>query len=640
MAEWNNDSVFYCKAVVGSRSLHNVPEKATDYDKERSEVVSSDRFLERMRFLFGLLVRFRFRKDKRVAMKKGLGKAGAKAGGFLYNLMTGVVLLLFSILVCYLFFLAGFSTATTNVTEHTWLIADSFWLQFGIAMAFSVVVIAIGKTAPVKAFLEKTESDKKYYLRTKWILLEILLLLGKAWVLYLRKTPVADQAAVLQASIAWMQGDFSMLAPGAYLGVYPVQLGLVSILWGLWHIAGSGNVLFFQMSNALALMLLFHGFVKIEEDAGRKKIVGILTIVFGILFTPLLMYTTFFYGTLWGLCLSVQSFSAVQRFLLRGYQILDGVVAVLLMLLAIIFKSNYMIFLLAAMGYIFLSWLTNRKLCVFLLLAAFALTLVAGTKAPKLFTEALSHEKVSRGASSLSWIAMGMQENASFYDGWWNGFNSDTYFDNGNDTDAQNVVVKAEIARRVTGFQNDPLYALSFFARKNASQWNNPDFGAMNVNTSMGTDGTAEHQKTVAGIFNVRRAHNLQLFMNAEIFLILFLVLVFLICGESRRGEVLLYFITIIGGFIFHTAWEAKAQYTMPYMVLLLPVAALGIHAAAETVDNFSLKEKKSFLLPAVLGGIVAFAIIIGTGRLGAWQNIIFPAPDTQVYQIFLEENG
>ena len=45
--------------------------------------------------------------------------------------------------------------------------------------------------------------------------------------------------------------------------------------------------------------------------------------------------------------------------------------------------------------------------------------------------------------------------------------------------------------------------------------------------------------------------------------------------GTSDASE-LLYITALIGGFLFHTFWEAKCQYTLPYFILLIPLAVIG----------------------------------------------------------------
>ena len=42
--------------------------------------------------------------------------------------------------------------------------------------------------------------------------------------------------------------------------------------------------------------------------------------------------------------------------------------------------------------------------------------------------------------------------------------------------------------------------------------------------------------------------------------------------------------LVILGGFAFHTFWEAKSQYIFPYFVILLPYGAAGISDIVDTM--------------------------------------------------------
>lgn len=45
---------------------------------------------------------------------------------------------------------------------------------------------------------------------------------------------------------------------------------------------------------------------------------------------------------------------------------------------------------------------------------------------------------------------------------------------------------------------------------------------------------------------------------------------------EELSPEMLLLMTVFVGGFVFHAFWEAKGQYTLPYFVLLIPLAVQG----------------------------------------------------------------
>ena len=43
------------------------------------------------------------------------------------------------------------------------------------------------------------------------------------------------------------------------------------------------------------------------------------------------------------------------------------------------------------------------------------------------------------------------------------------------------------------------------------------------------------------------------------------------------KPEQLVLLLIFLGGFAFHTIWEAKSDYVLPYFVLLIPYAAAGL---------------------------------------------------------------
>ena len=58
---------------------------------------------------------------------------------------------------------------------------------------------------------------------------------------------------------------------------------------------------------------------------------------------------------------------------------------------------------------------------------------------------------------------------------------------------------------------------------------------------------------------------------------------------RSRRLEDVLIPTVLIGGFLYHTVCEAKSQYIIPYLVLLLPLAAYG---AATVLSRIPIRRK------------------------------------------------
>ena len=62
---------------------------------------------------------------------------------------------------------------------------------------------------------------------------------------------------------------------------------------------------------------------------------------------------------------------------------------------------------------------------------------------------------------------------------------------------------------------------------------------------------------------------------------------------ENITNEDCLLTTIFIGGFLFHTFWEAKGQYTLPYFTLLIPLAIQGYGIAVRA----GMKGEKQALL-------------------------------------------
>ena len=46
---------------------------------------------------------------------------------------------------------------------------------------------------------------------------------------------------------------------------------------------------------------------------------------------------------------------------------------------------------------------------------------------------------------------------------------------------------------------------------------------------------------------------------------------------KNLSNDILLLVICFIGGFLFHTIWEAKSRYIIPYIIVLMPITAIAL---------------------------------------------------------------
>ena len=48
-----------------------------------------------------------------------------------------------------------------------------------------------------------------------------------------------------------------------------------------------------------------------------------------------------------------------------------------------------------------------------------------------------------------------------------------------------------------------------------------------------------------------------------------------------------------LGGFGFHVLWEAKSRYIIPYVLILIPVASMGISSFVEILEG-KIKNRRN----------------------------------------------
>ena len=342
------------------------------------------------------------------------------------RLSEGVVAVLFAAVLFGLLFLAGVSTAVIDPRERTYLIQDSIWLNLLAAFIFSLTVYYVGtKSARCRNFAARINSDEAYSSRCRKIALYVIGAVGLLFVLIVQKTPGADQYIICDLANAWMEKDYSSLLPGGwqgYLEMWPRQLGIVLILYFAAYLFGTYNYLVFQICNVLGLVFLLKGFADISDQSGNSRTCGLTVIIAGGLFLPLLAYTSFVYGNILGLALSVNALKYAGRYC-DGYRLADGIKSVLLIFAAVLVKNNYLIFLIGLILYVLLMFLKQPTLRRALLGLAMVLVFLVhvDNSFARWATKAVTGQDAGKGMSSLAWVAMGLQGGPR-YNGWYNDY--------------------------------------------------------------------------------------------------------------------------------------------------------------------------------------------------------------------------
>ena len=311
--------------------------------------------------------------------------------------------------------------------------------------------------------------------------------------------------------------------------------------------------------------------------------------------------------------------------------IFTGFGSILFLTLSVMLRKNSLIPVIAVLLVLLFEALRpgrNGKMRLGLLIMAVCLAVTSVGILPLIQKcyEKKAGNTLSSGVTAMSYLAMGMQE-ASRGCGWYNGFNIDTYDTAGMDTALANEISRLAIDERLTYFREHPGYTADFYLHKHLSQWADGTYASRQATLATYGGRSAFFKEVYEGSLSGGYIEWCNAWQN-----VLYLgVLVFCIdslkkrrkskvvghmadqtaghtagCtadhmadqldadqlgadqhgadqhGADRHGADRLYIyvglIAVLGGFLFHTFWEANSRYIFSYSLLLMPYCGAGVY--------------------------------------------------------------
>lgn len=527
-------------------------------------------------------------------MSKGTGRIS----DILFSIYRYIVLGIFLFINIWLFLLSIFSTSrlTQDANEYTYYTRDYFWLHILILAALAAFVYFLVNRRILQHINAYYTRNKKAYIKARNMCLIIIGIIGAAWVLLTQSHAGADQYYVLKAAEGLRNGDYSAFQYDGYIAKYTNQIGLLFIEYLIGFIVGDYNYIFWQLLNVVMVVFTYKLFSDILALFNMPRLACLLAPVSGILFFPWTLYSVFIYGNVAGLFFAALSFKYALLFIDsadKKCSVKHLLISGLAMMLSVMVKNNYLIFMIALIIYTVAEMLRRRNIQIILLSFAVIAGFCMQAVIPKLVIEKITGCDLNNGASSWAWIDMGLRPNAgtTYADGWYNGQIAALYENNGYDTKKEAVAVKEEIKAYLELYRNDSKALVSFLSKKVASQWNNPEFQCFWITNVRGTN--IRQSGLITGILSVKDNSAHMNYLNILQSLILFGSLLYAIDAFFRKafaGATVLP-LTFIGGFIFHIFWEGKCQYTLPYFMILIPLCIMGYYNMAKRITDTS-KER------------------------------------------------
>ena len=456
--------------------------------------------------------------------------------------------------------------------------------------------------------------------------LTFVFVIGVLLILFGRTVPAADALSVYNAAAEWILGNTDIIHPTvSYLSYYPQQIGLMAfleLLLRIWNLTGLSAPAWHFIKLVYVCLLcgaIWFQYLSLQYlwPENYKKI-SCCYLVLVCCNLPMIMYSSFVYG-------EIPSFAALAvgcYLLLRllgssSRMLFTGLGSILFLTLSVMLRKNSLIPIIAVLLVLLFEALRpgrNGKMRLGLLIMAICLAVTSVGILP--LTQKIYEKKagntLSSGVTAMSYLAMGMQE-ASRGCGWYNGFNIDTYDTAGMDTALANEISRLAIDERLAYFREHPGYTADFYLHKHLSQWADGTYASRQATLATYGGRSSFFKEVYEGSLSGGYIEWCNAWQN-----VLYLgVMVFCIDSLKKRRKskvvghmadqtaghttgctadrlyVYVGLIAVLGGFLFHTFWEANSRYIFSYSLLLMPYCGAGVYTGICRIRDGVLKLRK-----------------------------------------------
>lgn len=477
------------------------------------------------------------------------------------------------------------ATGKNGSSEYVYFTKDfPLWNILGMTIFLSMVHVLGG----MSKYLQKKRSMDILAV----IISLICMLFSIYWVGASNTAPDADQAKLVKVAIDFAQGDFSELEKGNYMAVCQHQLGMVTLIRFLFALFRTQYYRVVQYFNACMVpLLIFSGYQvvkKLSEDNRKTELIYLFLMM--ICF-PMYGFVPFVYGQI----------SSTTFIMLAAWMLLDClqdfhwwncVILFCATALAYQFKQNAVIMIIG-FGIVLLVKLIVKPSWK---LAVVGLCIVLGPVLSQMGIHALYAPHIAEDAKSIPavlYIAMGTHETYWDAPGWFDGYNHIQYGKSNYDPEAAKEAATQEIKKFVDKCIDQPEYALHFYGLKMNTQWNAPMYQCLAINKVFAGEQSFLAHHIYFGLLGRGMVYALDIYQ-----LIIYGGVLYLLVLRGMRMERYVLMIGIYGGFLFSLLWEANTRYVFPYMIFMIPYAAMGTTEALKGIgkirENFVKRLKEA----------------------------------------------
>ena len=401
-------------------------------------------------------------------------------------------------------------------------------------------------------------------------------LLSASWIVAIQLHSEIDCWRIIDTAQHFAAGDYAPMTWGYTRGA-SYQLGMALFLEILLRLIPGVNIdLFMQLLNVLLSVCAAGVLSALAEELFGKAGLRPAVLLLCVGFLPFLFYNHYVYGTLPMLLLDATGFLCFVRYLRTRRSGFAAALAVSVAL-AYVCKPNALIALVALVLCALLDVLSTRDRTL-LIAICLAVALSFGLNRLVIWQYVLrSGIPFEENVSLLTYLVMGISETEGI-PGWYNGY-AEYFFNMDISAEQQKAIVWADLCARLPQLLEDPAGTAGYFRVKILSQWLEPTYSVLRY--GFRCDWSGHFNGLAAMAFREGNALNLLLeaYMNVYQQALYALACLGLVRAWKHRENpaLLLLPLTVLGGFFYHTLFEAKSQYIYPYVMYLMPYAAEGL---------------------------------------------------------------
>ena len=428
---------------------------------------------------------------------------------------------------------------------------------------------------------------KKNLRRTLFVIvIAVYIVFNVMWLLSVNPPVVGDSVHVCNLAQTFYRNDpdqflnnetYAGVPLKQYLEAYPQQLSLSFVYSMFFRIIHFDVMEVLRILNLVGNILIVLAIYKIGSHLSKTyKTNKVLLLTLIVTFISLPLLSTFIYGDIPSLSLCLFSVYFMMKYT-ETKKIVYPIFASIFTMLAYLMRMNSLIFIIATVMYLLFNLIKDfRKkeikekiLNTAIIIMYIFILIFPSTLVKNYYVEKYNLDK-NKVYPNESYLLMAMEE-APRGNGWYNEPTAEAAIRNPEGIRSEYV---ERIKNRLGYFLQNPGYAFNFYTMKITSMWTENTYSAIRNNTSTENDPLEKYVEP------------LTFYQKALLILTCVCSLIVLIQNRKNISMEIIFLITIfIGGFAFHILWEAKSRYIIPYIVVLIPVAAISI-------NKFNIKDK------------------------------------------------